>query len=537
MTLLPILDRELRVTARRSSIYRNRLLVPAVLAAIIVLDLGLVAPPASAKGLGRTIYGVVSYLAFIICALEGARQTADCLSAEKREGTLGLLFLTDLNSYDVILGKLAAASLASFHALLAMVPILGCALFLGGVTPGEVWRIALALASLLSFSLAMGMWVSSRSQSASHAMGGTVVLLALALFAPWPLQFNPFSCLSPAWAFFGATDLNYTAHPLAYWGSLLLAQAFAFLLLTLAAVNIHRFREGEDPRKRKRQREFASASGDTTRVKRGNMLGVNPVYWLADFGGGSGIVSWTLACVAVAVTGIFLGPRLAGGTQPAGGLNVPGFYIMLGVLLCVHLTLKVFLASRACQCVAEARRNSTLELLLCTPLKVEDILRGQVLALKKAFLKPLLVVLFVEIIAIYWMLSVTIGIPAAARKLPVSMGDILIGVEVAYVLFFLLDLQGVVWTGFWFGLCSKNESTATFKTIFYVILLPVLLLVLYCLGMILFVVWPLVAYVWSRLQLQEHFRHLAGQRLIASGNLTGWLPLYVPNLPENAAPD
>jgi len=43
-------------------------------------------------------------LACAACAL-----TADTLSGESREGTLGLLFLTDLRSWDVTLGKLASA--------------------------------------------------------------------------------------------------------------------------------------------------------------------------------------------------------------------------------------------------------------------------------------------------------------------------------------------------------------------------------------------------------------------------------------------
>ena len=45
---------------------------------------------------GKLIFTYLSWLAFIYCLVEGARTAADCLSQEKREGTLGLLFLTDL---------------------------------------------------------------------------------------------------------------------------------------------------------------------------------------------------------------------------------------------------------------------------------------------------------------------------------------------------------------------------------------------------------------------------------------------------------
>ena len=48
------------------------------------------------------------------CLLEGTRLAADCRGEEKREGTLGLLFLTDLQGYDVVLGKYLATSPRSF---------------------------------------------------------------------------------------------------------------------------------------------------------------------------------------------------------------------------------------------------------------------------------------------------------------------------------------------------------------------------------------------------------------------------------------
>ena len=55
------------------------------------------------------LFGVLTGTAVLYCLLSGVRSTADCLSVEKREGTLGLLFLTDLKGYDVVLGKLATA--------------------------------------------------------------------------------------------------------------------------------------------------------------------------------------------------------------------------------------------------------------------------------------------------------------------------------------------------------------------------------------------------------------------------------------------
>src|SRR5437899_9435177 len=121
MTFLPIVDRELRVTARRSSIYRVRLSVAltAMFLAGIILLVNLGAPQHQS---GRHLFEGLSVLSIIYCLFSGRISTADCLSEEKREGTLGLLFLTDLKGYDVVLGKLAATSLSECCGLLAMLP-------------------------------------------------------------------------------------------------------------------------------------------------------------------------------------------------------------------------------------------------------------------------------------------------------------------------------------------------------------------------------------------------------------------------------
>ena len=115
----------------------------------------------------------------LYCLLSGVWFTADCLSEEKREGTLGLLFLTDLKGYDVVFGKLVATSLNGFYAVLAVVPILALPLLLGGVTGGEFGRMALVVVNTLFFSLALGMCVSALSRSPRKAMAMTFLLILL----------------------------------------------------------------------------------------------------------------------------------------------------------------------------------------------------------------------------------------------------------------------------------------------------------------------------------------------------------------------
>ena len=106
MTVLPIVERELRVAARGRRTYWLRMAVALgavfIGACIFVLTLGL-----PSELTGRHIFGWLSGLLLLYCLAYGRRSTADCLSQEKREGTLGLLFLTNLKGHDVVLGKLA----------------------------------------------------------------------------------------------------------------------------------------------------------------------------------------------------------------------------------------------------------------------------------------------------------------------------------------------------------------------------------------------------------------------------------------------
>ena len=117
-------------------------------------------------GIGRSLFNLLSLAAFGYCVVAGIRGTSDALSQEKREGTLGLLFLTDLKGYDIVLGKLAATSLNAFYGLLAIFPVMAISLLAGGVAGAEFWRVVLVSVNNLLFSLAVGMRSISRTSAA-----------------------------------------------------------------------------------------------------------------------------------------------------------------------------------------------------------------------------------------------------------------------------------------------------------------------------------------------------------------------------------
>src|SRR5262245_43592514 len=101
---------------------------------------------------GKEIFSGLAVVGMIYALLAGPLTTVDCLSRERREGTLGLLFLTDLRGYDVVLGKMAAAAFDMVLGLTAVLPLLSIPLLMGGVNLTQFTRLVLTLANLTFFS-------------------------------------------------------------------------------------------------------------------------------------------------------------------------------------------------------------------------------------------------------------------------------------------------------------------------------------------------------------------------------------------------
>ena len=135
MNCLPIVERELRVASRKRSTFWVRvagagtgLLIGGAFLFVISLQ------GTSTARIGSALFGALTWLCMAAALAAGLFFTSDCLSEEKREGTLGLLFLTELRGYDVGLGKLIATSLRGFYVLLAALPIIAVTQLMGGIT-------------------------------------------------------------------------------------------------------------------------------------------------------------------------------------------------------------------------------------------------------------------------------------------------------------------------------------------------------------------------------------------------------------------
>ncbi len=509
MTFLPIVGRELRVRARQKSTYRFRL-SGAVIAIAIVGFMFLISAGFSRPGqLGQTTFGTLAWLAFIYCLLEGARATADCLSQEKRAGTLGLLFLTDLRAYDVVLGKLAATSLNSLYALLAVFPPLALPILLGGVTGGEFWRLVLVLINTLFLSLTVGLFVSAVSRDQRKALAATVGLMAAVTLLPhlfqWmlPKSAFPISPLSPACGFLTLDDASYRTLAGHYWWSVAMAHALAWAALVMASFVLPRAWQDKPALNRPEWHQRWRSGRWARRVfgppsSRKWMLSLNPVQWLA---GREQVFRADLWLLILAGGGAALTACiLSGGDED----------VALGILLCAvafHFALAIMVAVRACYLLPDARDSGALELLLATPLPVPDIVRGYALALRERFFAPVTALVAIEVL----LFVVEMGLLAGkqGRGEPVVFGVLIVG---GWLVTSIMDLYAAGWYGLWMGLNAKAPAAALTRTILFVLVLP--LISIFCCALL----WPVVGLVknlifiaYGRDQLMRTFRQVAAK--------------------------
>lgn len=492
MTFLPIVDRELRVAARRKGTYRIR-----AWTAVIAFVVGLCAALPVLIGLGfgsagKSLYTTLTGFAFGLCLLAGVLLTADCLSEEKREGTLGLLFLTDLRGYDVVLGKFLAVSLNAFYGLLAILPITGLCLLLGGLTGSEFSRMTLALVNALFFSLAAGICVSAFGRDSQRVMGTTLglviffagILPALARVAANVRFFAAWSWIewvSPYCPFAQALEPAYLAQPEKYWWALAASQLLGCFLLALASVALpHRWQEraavgaGGSLLRRWAQRD---RSGIAARAKtRDNLLPLNPVLWLVGGEFGFRRLAWLIVWAWGAV--VLLTTVFAPGEEGTFVLTMYGVR-PFGFLL------KWLLALQVCSFFVEARRNGTLEMLLCTPLTSRDIVGGQVLALRKTFQWPVITLLLLLFV------PAAVHFVAVRGWSPPELGTaaLALGTGGIYCLRMLADCYALGAFGLWLALTLKKPSLAPSLTILYVLILPSALCWLDIFADLFFILW------------------------------------------------
>jgi ABC-type transport system involved in multi-copper enzyme maturation permease subunit len=473
MTFLPVVERELRASTRRPWTRRSRLVFALVVAAIVALVLMFSGVAAGRGNAGGAVFRLLVFVLFGYCGVAGIFLTADALSSERREGTLGLLFLTNLRGYDVVLGKLVARALTAAYGLLAVFPILAISMLMGGVTSPEFWRIVLALSSALFLSLGLGLAVSAVQREDQPAMLVTfAILLALNGGPPlldwwmaklgWGVQLP--TGLSPILTCLGAFDAPYRANPGTYWRGLTAIQGMGWASLLLACAVLPRiWRERGDSGARPllwnviRQRirrlhgqraRFPLVGNPVTWITLRKTLLPGPALW--------GIVLVLLGILVLSGGGIELfvrtGPWRLGQELYGVGLQV----------------LVVFQAGRL---LVESRQSGSLELLLSTPLTTQELVAGQMEALRRRFLGPVIVGLVLNLLPGAMRLATSVRYSADTLSTAFEfILDLGFGLYGAVVL--VADLYAAAWLSMMLAATIRRPARAPIWALLWVVVVP-----------------------------------------------------------------
>lgn len=482
MRFLPVVERELRVTSRHWRTYWTRFGAGAAAVTISVWIWGIVTVSGPSE-LAMILFQSLGGLGFIYSLTAGVAVTSDTLSEEKREGTLGLLFLTDLKGYDVVLGKMVASSVNSYYRLLAIFPVMAIPLLLGGLTGAEFWRMALALADTLFFSLSAGMAVSACSRHSRRSALGTLGLIALISAAPpgivaygsayhhWGRSAHVWMTLSPGFAYVCSGARLYLTESEGYWASIVATNLWAWLFLGTASLVVRRTWQDRPEGTRKlrwkdRWTQWCNGSPALRAAYRSRLLDINPYFWLA--GRDRLRPAYVLGFLGILGT-VWLWALLR---HRETMLNV-AMYTLTAIVL--HGILRFWVASESCRTLAEDRRMGSIELILSTPLPVREILKGQLLALKRQFGPGLIVVLGADLLLFLAGRQDTFS--SDANEWALWM--------LGLVTMLLADLYALSWVGMWLGLTSKRSSRAAGGAVMRILVLPWVLIFALLTGMML----------------------------------------------------
>ena len=400
MILLPVIERELRASARQSFTYFLRVLgVVALLLVIVWFALRGELGPDCGGELFRTLHGVLFFAIWLMAPL----LTADCISRERREGTLPLLFLTPLKPPSILWAKSTAHGLRALSLWLAVVPVLAICLVAGGLGWTEIVISVLVNFSAICVAMAAGLVASALSRVWTRAMA-VAMLLAFAFClvylwlipvcvglagGPWnPDEFHPWAGLALALNVDGTWQSRWGTT----YGSRLLLRSFELfaplslgalvLMVRFAAWRVKRTWQERPASARMewlKRKLFAPAvfSQVLRRWLRWE-LHRNPIGWLERRSWSGRLVVWSWLAVVVCIYSSLFA-------------NLPiysrGFHSLQTVLAWL---LAGSIAVSAAGSFRRERETGVLELLLVAPLREWQIIGGRVRGLLGQFLPSII---------------------------------------------------------------------------------------------------------------------------------------------------
>jgi len=463
---LPVVSRELREASRQKATYWNRVVAVSV-ALMIFFLFWLAMRREPAHELGKALFYSLSALAGMICLLAGSG-VADSISREKREGTLGLLFLTNLSGYDVVAGKISAGSLGAAYRVIAILPIMAIGFLFGGVEFEMYVRVVFACANSMLLSLALAAYWSSRlTTSWASILAWLATMAFLVVGIPFgaglvassipyfhltqdllPYYLSIFT-LSPGFTAVMAVGpkLYFGQFYYLFWVSLIVQHLIAWRAFHLASKrteSIWREQELELTRhnRGRKLKDLLKRLFHWLRWRHQPVLNEEPISWLVRRSRlGLNVTLIIFAATTVIFTlGWFLDPN---DWRDSDGYSF--------IMTMTHLWLLGWMAGEAATWIFRDRQSGAMELILATPLQVRDILSEHFRGINRKLFWPVVWVIIVDVFFMMHDRTYYHGVKFQYFRYVVWLS--LIGM-------LLFNLYVLRWTATWMGLISRNEFNA-----------------------------------------------------------------------------
>ncbi len=471
MTLLPVAHRELLVEARNGAGAWSRFL--AALGGIALFGLLWLPTQSNPQVVSEILFLTMACLLLAYALFAGALHTADAIGREKRNGTLGLLFLTDLSALDIIAGKLAATATRSVYGVLALVPVLALPTILGGVSGDQVARAVLAILVTLLLSLSVGLLASILARDFRSAV--TASLLSMAILgvgidaASWVVSIR--TSTSPdavrQWspiAMFRWSMADPRRHP----GSNALFHkawrhqaALAAATLAAAAILVRRQRLGwiESSAALPMPRPTHGPGPVGWRhVEWEHLMTRNPYAWLQRV---ARPIPRTFLLAFAIVSSLCVVSAAVALANPGTTLQLNAFALALILVAALHVGLKLQLILAATRGINEDRDTGALELLVVSGIGPALVQKGH---------RDALVLQYRWLIMAVYAAQFVMAAVVSSKGLPVGAEAVVI-ILVVGAAFLWLDADSIIRVGLRHGLKEPDPQSA-FRQTFLRVLLP-----------------------------------------------------------------
>jgi hypothetical protein len=484
----PVAAREIRVAAHDRAIYRGRVIIAAtaLLATVWIVDSFFHFTRQTSSVAGVQIFAFQAWAAFIF-ACGAFTATVDSISREKREGTLGLLFLTHLKGRDVILGKLISALSLFVSGAIAALPILTLPILLGGIRLSQSFHLLVSLLSTMLLSAAAGLVASSVSANKQKSAGLAVLIM---LFFCLVIPISIFSLRKV-----GALEIAYVlefftpvfpqqlaAGALAglqiqyFWTSIATIFSISCGLLAAASFITPRTwqQRAKDPLLTRLIQRHASWTLRTinSRSTLGRaLLDRNAYEWLAARQLSAATKTWTfIGAILLLAAALIL--NFIRHNQPSAVLIticIPAAYL-------IQMNAKIRVGGHACDRFSLDRESNALELILCTPLAIPQMIAGEFAALRRHYFWPSLAVTALLFVGLGLSLQGLDQLSQLFTQGPSTAFRLRgLAIILCAILFLFLDSAALAWAGSWSALASRKLQHARGNAMALVLAGPLIL--------------------------------------------------------------